>query len=268
MLRSAGIEEFRREAFWLVEAATGLSRTEIISARPILDTHQVLRAEGLAERRRAGEPLQYVTGIAGFRSLELAVGPGVLIPRPETEVVVEQAMKRLPVEGTLVDVGTGSGAIALAVAKERPDAQVIATDSSRDALKWALENSNRLALNVELIECDLLDGLDGSLHRALDVVVSNPPYVSDAERSTLPPEVVGHEPHSALFAGPDGLGVIRRLARDARNWIKPGGWLVLETAGNRAGAVASELHDLGYVAVGIERDLNGLERIAEARTRE
>jgi release factor glutamine methyltransferase len=268
MLRSTGIEGGGREAFWLVEAATGLTRSTIISERPIVDAEQVRRAESLAERRCAGEPLQYVTGIAGFRSLELAVGPGVLIPRPETEIVVEQAMKRLPRGGTLVDVGTGSGAIALAVAQERPDARVIGTDASRDALGWARRNCERLESDVELIECDLLDGLDDSLHRAVDAIVSNPPYVSEAERLTLPPEVVEHEPHAALFAGSDGLGVIRRLAGDALRWLKPGGWLVLETAGNRAAPVVAELQRLGYEPVGIEKDLNGLERIAEARMRE
>jgi release factor glutamine methyltransferase len=268
MLRAAGIEGARSEAFWLVEAATGLGRSEIVSARPSVDPQHARRAESLAERRCAGEPLQYVTGVAGFRSIELAVGPGVLIPRPETEIVAERAMKRLPPSGTLVDVGTGSGAIACAVSKERPDARVIGTDSSADALRWARENSERLALEIEFIECDLLDGLDDSLHGAIDVVVSNPPYVSESERDELPPEVIEHEPHAALFSGADGLEVIRRLAGDACEWIEAGGWLVLETAGNRAGPVAEELQRLGFAEVGIERDLNGLERIAEGRMRD
>ena len=267
MLRSAGIEEAERQAFWLVEAATGLARPTIISGRPVVDAEGVRRAESLAERRCSGEPLQYVTGTAGFRLLELAVGPGVLIPRPETEIVVDQAMRRLPRGGTLVDVGTGSGAIALAIAQERPDSHVVGTDSSGDALAWARKNRERLALDVELVECDLLDGLHDSLHGVVDVVVSNPPYVSETERAALPPEVVEHEPHAALFAGPEGVGVIRRLASDARNWIRSGGWLVLETAGNRAAPVVAELQRLGYEAVGIEKDLNGLERIAEARMR-
>jgi release factor glutamine methyltransferase len=266
-LRSAGIDGARREAFWLVEAATGLGRTEIVTARPGVDAQQVRRAEGLVERRCAGEPLQYVTGIAGFRMLELAVGPGVLIPRPETEIVAEQAMSRLPRAGTLVDVGTGSGAIALAVAQERPDARVIATDSSFDALRWARENSERLALEIDLVECDLLDGLDDALKGGIDVIVSNPPYVSETESAALPPEVLDHEPHAALFAGEEGLGVIRRLARDARDWMVPGGWLVLETAGDRAAPVTAELGRLGYEEVGVRRDLNALERIAEGRTR-
>lgn len=267
-LRNAGIEGARREAFWLVEAATGLSRSEIVASRPGVDAGQVRRAEEFAERRCAGEPLQYVTGVAGFRSIELSVGPGVLIPRPETEVVVEQAIKRLPRAGRVVDVGTGSGAIAFAVAKERPDAHVIGTESSPDALRWARENADRLGLDVELVECDLLDGLGEALRRAVDVVVSNPPYVAESERDSLPPEVVDHEPHSALFAGSDGLEVIRRLAHDARDWIKSGGWLVIETAGDRAAPVAAELQRLGYESVAIRKDLNELERIAEGRFRD
>jgi release factor glutamine methyltransferase len=267
-LHTAGIEGARREAFWLVEAATGLSRSEIVASRPGVNTEQVRRAEEFAERRCAGEPLQYVTGVAGFRSIELSVGPGVLIPRPETEVVVEQAIKRLPHAGRLVDVGTGSGAIALAVATERRDARVIGTESSPDALRWARQNAERLGLDVELVECDLLDGLGEPLRRAVDVVVSNPPYVAESERDSLPPEVVDHEPHSALFAGSDGLEVIRRLAHDARKWIKSGGWLVLETAGDRAAPVAEELQRLGYESVAIRNDLNRLERIAEGRVRD
>jgi len=267
MLRAAGIEGARREAFWLVEAATGLGRSEIVSARPTVDPQHARRAESLAERRCTGEPLQYVTGVAGFRSIELAVGPGVLIPRPETEIVAEQALKRLQRSGTLVDVGTGSGAIACAIATERPDARVIATDSSVDALRWARENSKRLALKIDFIECDLLDGLDDSLRGEIDVVVCNPPYVSESERDELPPEVIEHEPHAALFAGTDGLEVISRLAHGARSWIKADGWLVLETAGDRAVPVADQLQRLGFDEVRIERDLTGRERIVEGRMR-
>lgn len=267
-LRTAGIAGARREAFWLVEAATGLSRSEIISRRPELGAEEVRRAGDLAERRCSGEPLQYVTGVAGFRELELAVGPGVLIPRPETEVVVEHAMPRLPHGGTVVDVGTGSGAIALSLAQERPDARVVGTDSSSEALLWARKNSIRLDSGVVLVQCDLLDGLDEDLRGEIDVIVSNPPYVSDAERGRLPAEVVDHEPHEALFAGSDGLGVIRRLARAARSWLKPGGWLVLETAGDRAAPVRSELLASGYQDVAIGRDLNGLERVVEAHKHE
>ena len=242
-----------------------MDRNQILSVRPAVDAHQVRRAEELAGRRAAGEPLQYITGLAGFRTLELAVGPGVLIPRPETEVVAERAMSRLPPGGLLVDVGTGSGAIALAVAQERPDARVVGTDSSRDALRWAHENSKRLALEVKLVECDLLDGLEENLRKHIDVVVSNPPYVAEGERVTLPSEVVDHEPHAALFAGTGGLDVIRRLAHVAREWLRPGGWLVVETAGDRGAPVAEVLRSLGYSKVAITRDLAGLERIAEGR---
>ena len=170
-------------------------------------------------RRIDGEPLQYLTGLAGFRYLELRVGPGVLVPRPETEIVAQTAIDLLPRGGTVVDVGTGSGAIALAIRHERPDARVVATDISEEALVWARRNREELALEVELIACDLLDGVDHGLRGAIDVIVSNPPYVAPEERDDLPVEVRDHEPDVALFAPRDGLDVIgRRAEPTTANW--------------------------------------------------
>ncbi|MFN2490444.1 MAG: peptide chain release factor N(5)-glutamine methyltransferase [Actinomycetota bacterium] len=264
VLREGGVVHATQEAVWLIEAATGCSRTDLLIRRADMDEPDAERALELARRRAAGEPLQYLTGIVGFRRLELAVGPGVFIPRPETELVAERAMELLPPHGTLVDVGTGSGAIALSVAVERPDAFVVATESSSDALRYATRNAERCHASVEFILCDLLSGVPSSLRGIVDVCVSNPPYVPLSEGAALPRDVVDHEPHLALFAGGDGLGVLRRVASEARAWLRSGGWLVLEI-GDRQGAVAGPLlHDAGYREVAVRRDLAGRERIVEA----
>ena len=241
------MDNARREARWLDEAASDA-------------THL---AE-LVRRRIEGEPLQYLTGIAGFRHLELKVGPGVFIPRPETEVVTEIALGFLPEGGTIVDVGTGSGAIALAVADERSDARIYATDISEEALTWARRNRDSLGLAVELVAGDLFDALPRELGGAVDVIVSNPPYIGYAEAASLPVDVRDHEPEVALFAPEDGLSVVRRLAEEARVWLRAGGHLVLEIAPQQAGAVAELLSD--YRGVRIEKDLTGRDRVAVALT--
>jgi release factor glutamine methyltransferase len=248
ILASAGLENAHREARWLIEAAAG----------------DVGRASQLAQRRAAGEPLQYLTGVAGFRSLELAVGPGVLIPRPETEIVAGRAFALLPDGGTIVDIGTGSGAIALSAASERPDARVIATELSEEALAWAKKNKASLGLDVELLHGDLFDPLPEALGGKVDVVVSNPPYVAERERGRLPRDVGEHEPQLALFAR-DGLEVIRRLIIEAPSWLCPDGWLVLEIGETQAADVAALLRKSRYRDAFIEQDLTGRERIAAAR---
>jgi release factor glutamine methyltransferase len=204
--------------------------------------------------------------VAGFRHLELAVGPGVMIPRPETELVAEQAMDKLPRGGTLVDCGTGSGAIALSIAQERPDARILATELSPSALRWAEKNRAALGLELELIACDLLEGLSAELAPQVDVVVSNPPYVPLSERHLLPRDVLEHEPHEALFAGADGLEVIVRLAPEAIRRLRPGGWLVTEIGDGQAAAVRRLLEETGYMDVSIRPDLTGRDRIASAHS--
>lgn len=209
--------------------------------------------------------MQYVTGVAAFRYLELAVGPGVFIPRPETELVAERAMSHLRQGGTVVDVGTGSGAIALSLAHERPAARVIATESSTAALAWATSNRARLDLDVELIECDLLSGLTFELEDQVDVIVANPPYVRPDERPSLERDVVDYEPAEALFAGENGLRTIRRLGQQARRWLRPGGWMVVEIGAEQSEAVRDLLGGQGYEEIGVHEDLAGRPRIAEAR---
>lgn len=217
------------------------------------------------QRRLAGEPLQYVLGTAAFRRLELKVGPGVFIPRPETELVAEQAMARLRSGGTLVDLCTGSGAIALSVADERPDARVVASELSPTAAQWATSNRDSLELRVDLYRGDLFEPLPSELAGCVDVVVSNPPYIDPSERSVLPRDVVDHEPEDALFAPGEGTTVIARIAAEAPGWLRPNGWLVLEIGETQGDAVRAILEESGFAVVSIAPDLTGRDRIAEGR---
>lgn len=262
ILESSGISNAQREAEWIIEAVTGLSRGEIATAADP-EGPMIAAVLALAERRAAGEPLQYVTGVVGFRHLELQVGPGVFIPRPETEVVAGRAMEHLPQGGVAIEIGTGSGAIALSIADERPDASVLATEHSAEALEWAQRNRETLGLDVEMVKADLFDGVPERLKGTVDLVVSNPPYVP--EGFNLSREVMEFEPHVALFADDAGLGIIRKLLADAKDWLRPGGWVVLEIGEFQRDAVARLLNELGFDDVQIHLDLAERARIAEGR---
>ena len=266
LLAETGIEAAGREAQWLIEAGMGRSWADL-SARPgTIGTAEEQSILELARRRTGGEPLQYVTGVSGFRHLDLAVGPGVFIPRPETEQVVDRALARLPEEGGIAaDIGTGSGAIALALAQERPSAEVWATEISPPALAWAERNASASSSSIHLVRGDLFAGLPPSLRGRVDVVVSNPPYVMAAEADALPDEVKMHEPAVALFACRDGLDVIKRVAAEAREWLREGGWLVLEIGAGQGSQAFALVEGLGYFQVSVRRDLAGRERIVEAR---
>ena len=269
VLEAAGVDEAQRTAEWIVEHVTGLSRVQRIASPHVeVRAPEAAHAERLAARRAAGEPVQYVLGEAAFRSLTLDVSPAVLVPRPETEEVVDAALacvREQPAPWVL-DVGTGSGAIALAVRHERPDAQVFAVDVSADALAVAQRSAARLGLSVSFVQADVLrTAFADGVPPVFDLVVSNPPYVPDAERATLQPEV-WHEPEVALFVpDSDPLRFYRALAGHADALLKPGGWLVAETHADHGGAVAALFEDLGLVGAEIRRDLAGRERIAVAR---
>ena len=269
-LSRAGVEDARRTAEWIVEDATGARRVDLYLRPDVeLGAAETALAERYLARRAAGEPVQYVLGSADFYGLRLAVTPAVLIPRPETETVVEHALGLVgDHEAPLVlDVGTGSGAIALAVKSERPDAEVIGVDVSPDALAVAAGNAGRLGLDVTFVEADLLrPSFADEVPAAFALVVSNPPYVPLAERAGLQREVRDHEPGTALFVPDDDpLRFYRALAERAERLLAPGGWLVAETHADRGQDVAALWAGAGLENVEVHPDLAGRDRVAVAR---
>jgi release factor glutamine methyltransferase len=259
-LSRKGIDSPRLDAELILSRALGLSRLELYTNfdRPLNESERAA-ARPLVERRGRREPLAYVLGDWGFRHLTLRTDARALVPRPETEIVAERALAAITglAAPRVVDVGTGSGAIALAIAAECPEARVTATDVSPGALALARENAARLELEVEFVQTDLLDGLVGPF----DLVVSNPPYVDAVELDSLEPEVRDWEPRLALVAD----GQTERLAREARELLAPGGAIVLECDAERAGEVRALLTGLGYAEATISTDLAGRERVVEAR---
>jgi release factor glutamine methyltransferase len=268
-----GDEHPRRSAEWLLSAATGLSRVELYAYydRPLSPEERAALREGV-RRRGAGEPLQYVTGEVAFRHIVVKVEPGVLIPRPETEVLVDAALPAIDEaiamrgEALVADVCTGSGCIALAVAQERPLAHVVATDISRVAVGLASANAERLDLasRVDVREGDLVAPLPHELLGSFDLLISNPPYVPSADVAALPEEVAGFEPHLALDGGLDGLAVFRRLLSEGREWLRENGMLAVELDEKRVRQAAAEALQW-YEDVRVVRDLAGRDRIVTAR---
>ena len=256
------------EARWVCEHASGFYGLQwVLGLDSLAGERAVHRLDVMVARRLTGEPLQYVLGSWAFRRLELMVDRRVLIPRPETEEVVDAALalaRAMPRPLTLVDLGTGSGAIALSLKSERPDAEVVACDISQDALDVAAANAARLGLDVELHLSDLLAQVPGD---GFSLVVSNPPYVSEQEMADLEPEVAEHEPRLATVAGPDGLEVYRRLLPEAAARLVDGGSLALECGYGQATALVGELAAAGFGPVGVDPDLAGIERVVWARWR-
>jgi release factor glutamine methyltransferase len=258
-LAAAGCDTPRLDAELLLAAAMGVDRATIVADPGRgLEPEAARRFQDYAARRREREPVAYILGRKGFRSIELAVDPRVLIPRPETELLVE-ALLDLAHGARVCDVGTGSGAIALALATERPDLELVATDASAEALAVARANAARLGLAVEFRHGDLLAGVTGRI----DAVVCNPPYVEDG--AVLAPEIVRHEPALALRAGPGGLDVISRLLPAAG--ATTAHTVALEIGAGQAAAVAELARAAGFPAVETLRDLAGIERVVVGRRR-
>jgi release factor glutamine methyltransferase len=263
-LAEAGIESARLEAELLLARACDDCARALLYAeldRELNEEQETAFGANIG-RREKREPLAYVLGEWGFRRLTLKTDRRALIPRPETEVVVERALEHIRGldEPRVLDVGTGTGAIALAIADELPSAQVTAMDVSDDALSLARENLELTGVNgrVRLVEHDLTSGLG---EHDYDLVVSNPPYVEPDELPTLQPEGRDWEPHVALVAA----GATEELARAATEALRPGGWLVLETAAGAGDRVESLLTELGFEDVAITPDLAGRDRVAEGR---
>ena len=269
------------EARWLVEEVSGVDRSRW--SEPVSDAARA-RLRAMVERRQAGEPLQYVLGRWSFRGLDLLVDPRVLIPRPETEVVAEVAIAEVregclppPTHGdgsaggrfTVADLGTGSGALALALATELPAASVWATDVSPEALAVARANLAAVgpatASRVSFAEGMWYEALPDRLRGGLRVVVSNPPYVTEAEFAGLPREIRDYEPTAALVAGPTGRESLEHLVAGGLDWLEPGGALVVELAPDQAQPLRATAEAAGYVAVAVHQDLAGRDRVLVAR---
>ena len=256
------------DARWLVEEVSGLDRSRWSEEATATGR---ARLTALVERRLAGEPVQYVLGRWSFRGLDLLVDPRVLIPRPETEVVAEVAIaeaRRRGGTGVVADLGTGSGALALALAAELPDAEVWATDVSAAALEVARANLSAVgpaASRVHLAEGMWYEALPSGLRGRLRVIVSNPPYVMEAEFADLPPEVRDHEPTGALVAGPTGRESLEHLVAGGLDWLEPGGAMVLEIAPDQAAPLRMVAEAAGYQAVTVHPDLAGRDRVLVAR---
>ncbi|HEY4428738.1 MAG TPA: peptide chain release factor N(5)-glutamine methyltransferase [Solirubrobacteraceae bacterium] len=256
-IAAAGCETPRLDAELLLADVLGVSRERLIVDRELAVEGPAIRAFQEAVHRRAvqREPVAYILGRQGFRRLELAVDRRVLIPRPETELLVESALS-IRSGAAVLDVGTGSGAVALALAQERPDLHVTGSELSADALDVARANGRRLGLDVHWLHADLLAGVPDEF----DAVLANLPYVADSERAALAPEISRHEPPAALFAGPDGLAAIGALLEQLapRERVQ---LVALEVGAGQAPAVARRVEAAGFGAVRLQRDLAGIERV-------
>jgi release factor glutamine methyltransferase len=265
-LSAAGIarDEAERDARFLARSVLGWDAARLLAhSRDRQPRELELAYDALIARRAAREPVAYLIGRQEFWGLSFEVSPAVLIPRPETELIVEASIALFPERAMplrIADVGTGSGCLAVTLAHERPHADVVATDTSADALGIARRNAerHRVADCIEFLRTDLLDAADGPF----DLIVSNPPYVPERDRATLPPEVRDHEPARALFAGSDGLTVIAGLLKQASVRLRPGGVLVMEFGFGQAPAVSSLIARTGGLKEPqIRPDLQGIPRV-------
>ncbi len=262
-------EHPRRSAEWLLSSATGLSRVELYAYhdRPLSGDERTCYRT-LVARRAEGMPLQYVTGEMPFRHLVVHVEPGVFIPRPETEVLVDVVLEHIAdiAEPLVLDLCTGSGCVAVSIASEHPGARVWAVDLSEQAVATTLRNAGNanVAERVQSLHGDLFDPLPQELTGTVDFVVSNPPYIPSADLPDLPAEILGFEPVLALDGGADGLDTFRRIAGEAGRWLAPNGGLAVELDSGCVSDAAGELQG-DYEGVTVRRDLAGRERIVYAR---
>jgi len=270
VLEAAGLSSARVDAEWLLAGLLGVGRVSV--RMDLAETVPAPIAERYAHavsRRARREPLQRILGWEEFRGVRVRLTDAVLVPRPETETLVEWALTLLPPPGArrllAIDLGTGSGCIACALASERPDLDVIAVDVSPAAAAVARDNTRALGLasRVGVVAADLLDGIRDL---GADLIVSNPPYLPSALVPELPPEVRIHEPRLALDGGADGLALIRRIATTARRYLRPSGALAVETAGgDQTEAAAALLRAAGWDRVAVRADLVGIDRFVAGR---
>lgn len=260
--------ESRIELQMLMQRALNVSRAYLLAhPEQILEAGQQAAYDAMLQRRLAGEPIAHILGEREFFGLSFKVTPATLIPRPDTELLVELALQRIPPQGgfRVLDLGTGTGAIAISIAHSRPDAEVVGVDASPAALEVARENARRLgAGNVSFAQSDWFSALGGN---RFDLIVSNPPYIA-ANDGHLSEGDVRFEPMTALVSGADGLDDIRRIVTDARDRLEPGGWLLLEHGYDQATRVREILLQGDYVRIFSARDLADIERVSGAAWKE
>lgn len=244
--------------------ALGISRTALITqSERALGADEAARVSDLLQRRANGEPVAYIVGQREFFGLEFETTPAVLIPRPDTELLVELALERLPPRGRVLDMGTGSGAIAVAIAHNRSDAEVTALDVSQDALAVAGRNAQRNGARVRMLHSDWYGAVAGE---QFDLIVSNPPYIADGDRHLAEGDL-RFEPSGALTDFADGLSALRTIVAGAPARLAPGSWLLMEHGYDQAAAVRALLSSAGYTDVQSWRDLAGIERVSGGRAR-
>jgi release factor glutamine methyltransferase len=246
--------------------ATGLSRVQLITrAEQALDEEQAARLQALVQRRLAGEPIAYIVGKREFFGLDFEVSKAVLIPRPDTELIVELAIERLPPQGRLLDMGTGSGAIAVSVAHARPDAAVTALDLSDEALAVARRNAANNGARVRFLRSDWFSALDANdANDSFELIASNPPYIAAGDEH-LSQGDLRFEPAGALTDHADGLSALRAIVDGSPRHLVPAGWLLMEHGYDQAAAVRALLEAGGYTEVQSWRDLAGIERVSGGR---
>ncbi|HET7159733.1 MAG TPA: peptide chain release factor N(5)-glutamine methyltransferase [Burkholderiales bacterium] len=264
-LRHAQREIEPLDARVLLCHVTGRSAAQLISHDEVqLTASQQAEFEALVSRRKVGEPVAYLTGTREFFERAFKVTPDVLIPRPETELLVELALERLPAPAAaqVLDLGTGSGCIGLSLVSERTHLKLVASDQSLEALQVAVQNAGRLNLSgVRFVQSHWFDTIDTE---RFDLIVSNPPYVAELDPHLTQGDL-RFEPRAALAGGPDGLACIRVIVSGALNYLAPGGWLLLEHGYDQAQAVRALMNEAGYSAIFSARDLAGIERVSGGR---
>lgn len=250
----------RIEVQMLLQQALGVSRAYLIAhAADTIDEEKLMAYRALLQRRLAGEPLAYILGEREFFGLSFRVTPATLIPRPDTELLVELALQRIPQRRRVLDLGTGSGAIALSIAHSRLDAEVTAVDASLAALEIARDNARQLGIgNTRFVHSDWFSALT---NERFDLIISNPPYIADAD-AHLSQGDLRFEPRTALASGADGLDDIRRIVADAKAHLNAGGWLLFEHGYDQAERARELLEAAGYAEVFSARDLAGIERVS------
>lgn len=262
-LTEKGVENARLETEWLLSAALGLDRVGIyVNFDKPLNQEELALCRGLVARRAKREPLQYILGTQEFCGLDFAVTPAVLIPRHDTEVLVEEALRRAPHASTVLDIGVGSGCIAVALAKQLPDAQVWGVEQSPEAIALAQRNVERHGVRVTLFEGSLFEPF---ADQRFDLIVSNPPYIPTTDLETLQPEVQEYEPRAALDGGADGLDFYRIIVPAAPEHLNPGGWLMVELGLGQAEAVLVMFSRAGFGDCFTAKDPNGIDRVVGGR---